>query len=1080
MGDVIRGFRVSPQQRRSWLLGGVGPGFCASGTASVGGAVDPERIREAIDRLVARHEILRTTFERAGGLRVPVQRVRDTGEVDWGIEDLSAEDDAERREGLASVEARTRELPFDPSAGPVLRARLVRFGGDQWLVVALPSLCADRATLELLARELAESLAGDRRDGEDEEVLQYAQYAEWRWGVLEDPEAEEGRAHWRERVPGAATDARVPGERIAAEPTSFRPATVELALDARTSERLRTLAPHEDDGIAPALLAAWHGLLARLTGRADAAVGVVLDGRGYAELAGVAGPLAETLPLPLRAAPDRRFIDLVAAAGEALAEAGEWQEYYAAEDLLASDEPVPIPHAFEYQDLTPVPGAPMGLRWHTQVVHGDRFRLKLTCSDRNGGTVAALHFDRDAVEPATAERLLARFATLLGSAAEAPESPLRSLDLLPRDERRELLEELNRTGARRPKALFHELIEEQVDRVPDAVAAVQGDRHVTYGTLDRRANRLAHRLRELGVGPEDLVGVHLERSHDLLVALLGISKAGGAFLPLGPDEPPQRLARILETSRPRAVVSLDRRRLRSAAGGSALVRLDEEDALRRAGPDRLVPAAIPGSLAYVLHTSGSTGRPKGVMVPHAGIVNYLLWAVETYGVKDGDRVPVHSPLGFDLTLTSLLGPLVAGATVELLPDELGVDSLAQAIVSAPGFALVKLTPLHLGLLAEHLAPSGERAPVRTLVLGGEALDAGTLQRWWRGSPATVAFNEYGPTETVVGVSAFRAAAETSPESAVPIGRPIANARLYLVDRWGEPAPMGVSGELRVGGVCVARGYLGRPAETADRFLPDPFASEPGGRLYRTGDLASYGPDRQLRYLGRTDHQLKVRGVRVEPAEVEAALEEHPAVRDAVVKGWEDPSGDLRLVAYLLTDDASAPDAEEIRSFLLDRLPEPMSPTTFVWMERFPETPNGKVDRAKLPPPGTRRPDLKGAYVPPRTALEEVLAEIWAEVLDVDRVGVEDSFFALGGDSIRSVRVVAAAQERGLEFTVQDLFRHQTVARLGEHLEASLSGAPVDPGDDAELASLVEEVEGLTAEEVRRRLRSHWESEDRAS
>jgi acyl-coenzyme A synthetase/AMP-(fatty) acid ligase/aryl carrier-like protein len=467
------------------------------------------------------------------------------------------------------------------------------------------------------------------------------------------------------------------------------------------------------------------------------------------------------------------------------------------------------------------------------------------------------------------------------------------------------------------------------------------------------------------------------------------------------------------------------------------------------------------------------------MVPHRAVVNYLSWAAEAYRAREGRGAPLHSPLGFDLTVTSLFLPLLNGGTVVLTPEDRGVDALAGLLRREGSFSLLKVTPAHLALLGQALADADLAGRLGTLVVGGEALLGEHVAPWRERLGGTLLVNEYGPTEATVGCCVYPVPAEGALAGAVPIGRPIANTRLHLLDASLRPVPEGVPGELYIGGDGLARGYLGRPGLTAERFVPDPFAGRdtaagPGSRLYRTGDLVRLLPDGNLEFLGRNDHQVKIRGVRIEPGEVEAVLAGHPGVGETAVTVREDTPGDRRLAAYFVARQEPAPNVDELRRFLAERLPDALVPSVFVPLPALPLTANGKLDRAALPAPGSQRPDLEREYVAPRTPLEETLAGLWSEVLGIDRVGVLDSFFALGGDSIRSVRVVALAKEQGIDITVEDLFRHQTVAALAEAAAGAGAGvavveAPVEPTED-DLARLVAELEGLSDEEAAARLR----------
>jgi amino acid adenylation domain-containing protein/non-ribosomal peptide synthase protein (TIGR01720 family) len=675
-----------------------------------------------------------------------------------------------------------------------------------------------------------------------------------------------------------------------------------------------------------------------------------------------------------------------------------------------------------------------------------KFDLALEVADSPGGLAGQLEYAADLFDPATAARLLGHLGAVLAAAAADPDRPLSALPLLAEAERRQVLAEFNRTAADFPRdRCVHELFAEQAARTPAAVAVACGRRRLTYAELDRRADRLAARLRALGAGPGSLVALCLERSPEMVVALLGVLKAGAAYVPLDPAYPPERLAFMLADARP--PVLLTQRpllaRLPPFAGRALCL---GPGGLPPGGPAPARPAPAPArrpapeDLAYVVYTSGSTGAPKGVAVPHRALANYLAWCRAAYGAGPRDA-PVHSPLAFDLTVTALFAPLLGGGAVHLLPEGPGVDALAAALRAHPGFGLVKLTPAHLDLLARDPAAAAAAARAGALVVGGESLAAERLAPWRGRAPAPALVNEYGPTEATVGCCARRVGPDDPPAGPVPIGRPIANARCYVVDRWGGPAPVGVPGELLVGGAGLARGYLNRPGLTAERFVPDPFSGEPGARLYRTGDLARWLPSGDLEFLGRLDHQVKVRGFRVEPAEVEAALARHPAVREAAVVAREDAPGERRLVAYLVPRPGHpAPAPDELRPLLQRSLPDYMLPAAFVPLEALPLTPNGKLDRAALPAPGPARPELAQPYAPPRSPAEEALAAIWAEVLGLERVGVRDNFFDLGGDSILAIRMVAGAARRGLRLTVRSLFQHQTVAELAAVAGA---GAPAE-------------------------------------
>jgi amino acid adenylation domain-containing protein len=588
-----------------------------------------------------------------------------------------------------------------------------------------------------------------------------------------------------------------------------------------------------------------------------------------------------------------------------------------------------------------------------------------------------------------------------------------------------------------PGVCTHELFERQVARDPSAVAVVFGDQRLTYGELNERANRVAHALRRRGVGPDTLVGVSLHRTPLLVVGLLGVWKAGAAYVPLDPTYPPERLAFLVDDSSVQVLLADTSARSLFPRHHDKLLCLDTDWPLiaRESGENPEV-AATPSNLAYVIYTSGSTGKPKGALIEHGGLVNYLWWAIRTYGVRAGDSVPVHSSISFDLTVTSLYPALLAGGHVELLPEDVGAQSLVHSLRNGRQRGLVKITPAHLELLNQQVA-AGEAAGVtRTFVIGGEALTAESLGLWREAAPLTRLINEYGPTETVVGCCVYEVRPEDPANGPVPIGWPIANTELYVLDERLQPVPQGTMGELYIGGAGVARGYLNRPDLTRERFRPDPFAGRSGARLYKTGDLARYRDDGILEYLGRVDDQVKVHGYRIELGEIEATLAAEPRVRSCTVLLREDTPGNKQLVGYVVPRADTTPGPEDMRTFLRERLPDYMVPAHFVFLESFPLTQNGKVDRRALPAPTYESASIPEGFTAPGTDAERRLAAIWTDLLKLERVGIHDDIFDLGATSLMVVSAVTRIQsEFGTLTEIQTLFENPTVAQMAAVLDA---------------------------------------------
>ena len=599
-------------------------------------------------------------------------------------------------------------------------------------------------------------------------------------------------------------------------------------------------------------------------------------------------------------------------------------------------------------------------------------------------------------------------------------------------ERAQLLQ-WNDTQADFPQVCAHELFELQVDRYPEAIAVVFGKRQLTYRELNEQANKVAHHLRRRGVKPNILVGVCLERSPEMVVALLGVWKAGGAYVPLDPGYPKERLSFMIEDAQPLVLLTENKCLPLLSTADDKVICLDTDwPMLSQETGDNPAPIATPSNLAYVIYTSGSTGKPKGAMIVHRGLVNYLWWAIRTYAVEPGHSVPVHTSISFDLTVTSLYTTLLGGGKAELLPEDVGAQNLLAALLRAGNRGLVKITPAHLELLSTQIGPDKAAGTARAFVIGGENLVAETLRLWRDHAPSTRLFNEYGPTETVVGCCVHEVQAADPRSGSVSIGRPIANTQLYVLDENMRPVAPGVMGELYIGGFGVGLGYLNRPELTAERFLADRFSGVSGARLYKSGDLARYRGDGTLEYLGRADDQVKIRGYRIELGEIEASLAAERNVQACAVLAREDEPGNKQLVGYVALREGETPDTEELRAFLKTRLPEYMVPAQFVFLDSLPLTPNGKVDRKALPAPPQA---IVGAGGPPQTETEKAVAAIWSEFLRMDGIGVEDDFFDLGGQSMTAVGLVARLRGAfDVNIELATLFERPTIAGLSEAID----------------------------------------------
>jgi amino acid adenylation domain-containing protein len=1058
---------LSFSQERLWLVDRLEPGnpaYNVPAALRLRGRLAVAAFRQALTGLVERQAALRTRFELAGG--EPVQVVEPAGPWPLPVTDLSGlgairrEDEARR---LAEAAARRR---FDLTRGPLLRTLLLRLGAEEHLLlINLHHIVSDGWSVNVFYRELAalyEAALLGTPAALPELPVQYVDFARWqrRWAVTGGAESQ--LAYWCGQLAGASPLLELPLDHPRPPVQTHRGGQVMNILPVALCAGLRDLARQTDATVFMTLLAGFEATLLRWTGQEDLVVGTTVANRNRTEIEGLVGFFVNTLVLRIELAEDLSFAELLARVRRVTLEAYGHQDL-PFEHLVERLKPQrdlrysPLFQVmFSYQQSAVASRQLRSLTLSSMAVDTQtaKFDLSLLLHQGERGLRAVFEYNADLFDRTTVARLARQVENLWEGAVAAPAERLRDLPLLAPEERAQLLWEWNDTAAG-PARLAPELIAAHAAATPEAVAVHFAGGQLTFAELERRAHRLAHHLRAQGVGAESRVGLHLDRGMDLLPAILGIWKAGGAFVPLPPGDPPQRLSYLMADARIGVVVTRTDLAPSLPQQEAVLVCLDADAAAIASRPATAPPACWnEAGLAYVLYTSGSTGRPKGTLISHGGLAHYLRHCLAAYPLDGG--APVYTSLGFDLTLTSLLAPLAAGRPVALLPEEHALENLAAALrpprgggPAEPGpWGFVKLTPAHLELLSRALPPADLGGRCRALIVGGEALRLESLADWREHAPETRLINEYGPTEAVVGCSLYEVTEEDAEEGPVPIGRPVTGARLYVLGSALQLLPPGTPGELCVAGAGLARGYLGRPDLTAERFVPDPFAALAGGRLYRTGDRACQRADGVLEFLGRLDRQVKLHGHRIEPAEVEAALCRHPGVRAAAVTVRDDLPGGRGLAAYWVAE-GEPPPAEELRSFLAAELPGSMVPAAFTWLPALPLNRHGKVDPRALPmPEGLVRAQ---PWAAPESESEATLAGVVGEVLRLPRVGRDDNFFDLGAHSLTLVRVHERLLGLGLSgLTVLDLFRHPTVRGLAAHL-----GRPAEASSAAESAGRAE-------------------------
>ena len=1052
---------LSFAQQRFWFverMGAAANAYIMPMALRLRGPLHADALRRALDGLVERHESLRTVFPFRDG--EPVQVVLPELRIPLPVLDLLPLADSEREREAARVTDEEVRATFDLERGPVLRARLLRFGADDHLLLlTLHHVVGDAWSLDVLFREL-EALYAAARDGRAAALpplpVQYADYALWQRRRMHGEALERELAHWREKLDGAATLA-LPADRPRPAVQSFRGAIVRFELGAELSAAVAELARRHGATPFMALLAAYAVLLHRWSGTEDVVVGSPVAGRTPRETEGLIGVFLNTLALRTDLSGDPSFAELMGRVRETAVDAFAHQEvpFERLVEELKIERSLARHPLFQVM-FSMIPGASsgdgtfagLGIEVSEPEAGSAKVDLALAVGEVDGRLTGAIQYASDLLDEATVRRMVGHFRSLIAAAAADPASPVSALRMIAEDERRLVLEEWNRTDARRPADPVHRRVEAWAARTPDAPAVVEDGRALTYAELDVRANRLAHRLRRMGVGPEARVAVLLERSAALVTAQFAVFKAGAAYLPLDPAGPAERAAYMLGTAGAAAVLTRAGLRDRLAAlPGVPVLALDEEEAALAAEPAH--PPAVEvddDNLAYVIFTSGSTGRPKGVAVPHRGLTNLLGWYPAVHGMRPGDRAVLSCAQTFDVSVVETWGALAHGAALHVVPEPLRRDPAGLLRwMDAEGITLWATTTPASEAVFDALERGAPRPrALRVVSTGGEALRL-RPPAWLR------LLNLYGPTENSV-VSTLSVVAPAG-EGLPNIGRPVENHRAYVLDARLEPVPAGVPGELYVAGWGLARGYLGRPALTAERFVPCPFGGEPGARMYATGDRVRWLPDGELEFLGRTDGQVKLRGYRIEIGEIEAALLAHPAVAEAAVALREEGGG--RLVAYAVpAAGAHAPTASELRAHLRERLPDYMVPSAYVALEALPLTPNGKVDRNALPAPPAEAGSRGAAR--PQSGVERRIAKVWEEVLGIGGVGLDDNFFEIGGHSM----LVARMQERlgealGREVSVVELFQFPTIGALAAHLDGA-AAAPADapaapPAEAAEAA-----------------------------
>lgn len=1053
-------FPLSFAQQRLWFISQLqqdNASYNVSAGVRMEGPLSVAALERAFGEVLRRHESLRTVIRQVDG--EPVQVI--TGPPVFRLPkfDLQMVPAAQRETEAQLLLTLDAQKPFNIEDASLFRATLLLLSPrEHILLLTMHHIISDGMSRGVLVRELVqlyEAFANGRSSTLPELTIQYVDFAAWQREWLQGEVLDKQVSYWKEKLAGAPSLLELPADRPRPPVQSFHGARQPVVIPQELTESLRELGESQNATLFMTLLAAFEVLLFRHTGQDDIVVGVPITGRNNPELANLIGFFINSLPVRTDLSGNPTFRELLGRVREAALGAYEHQDL-PFEKLVEVSQPErdtsysPLFQVMCHLDNTGAPALALpGLR--LTPLDADtgtsKFDLTLDLAESSTELKGWLEYSTELFDDVTIQRLSERFQILLKAAVAAPDTRIAALPLLSPVEENQLIVGLNQTAEVFPHApCLHQIFEAQVEQTPAATAVRFEGQELTYAELNRRANQLAHRLRKLGVGREVLVAICMEPSLDLPIALLAVLKAGGAYIPLDPADPRKRLSFFLEETGAPVVLTQEGLADNQAFAGVQVIRLDRDVEVFATESTENLPSQVTGeNLCYVIYTSGSTGQPKGAMLHHRGVRNRLLWGITNYQLGQGDVVLHKTPLTFDVSVWEIFAPLLSGACLLIAKAGGHQDPVYQLeLMAREKVTHVDYVPTMLEVLLE-LEGLDDCDSLKIVTSAGEALTRELRDRFYSQTKAKL-YNLYGSTEASLAVTYWVCQADGK-ERLIPIGRPMNNARIYILDKHLQPVPIGVAGELHVGGVAPGRGYLKRPDLTADKFIPDALSETGGERLYKTGDLARYRSDGAIEFLGRLDHQVKIQGRRLELVEVEASLCQHPGVREAVVLARKITAGNKSLVAYVVSKQEPLPTGDELRNYLRQKLPEYMVPAAYVVLTELPLLSNGKLNRRALPRPKKLLSQPEAVYMPPESDLEQTIASIWQQVFNIDRVSIHTNFFDLGGNSLLVTKVHSKLRAAlNSDIQVIELFKHSTIHSLAKYLsETGDSPVLIDRG-----------------------------------
>lgn len=1031
----IEGFRLSPQQKNLWGLQQklleynnkrelTNP-YCCQAALLIQGKLNTDCLHNTLKEIVNRYDILRTNYQEIKGLKFPVQVINESLNFSWESHHPMIENPDNLDLTIEAIfeEHRTKLTKLD-QISLFYSSLLTLSETEHILILSLPSLSADAQTINNLIQEIHQR---NFFDGNSDEPVQYLQFSEWQNELLEEEEAAEGINYWQQQKWQSIPQLKLPFEKQSSQP--FNPQIKTLNISSEITEKLKAIADSKNISLRNFLLTSWQILLSKLTGQTEIVINTAYSGRTYEELQEVLGLLTKSIPVYCSVTDPVTLEQLLMKTEQSVNAIRPWQEYY------LPNENHPIAIAFEFQEYGKIEeGQEISLSLYQQYVCFDQFTVKLFVLLQQNNLTLQFYYDTNLVNSTDIDRIADSFQTLLINITKSPTAKIQELEILSDRQLHQLLIEFNQTTRNHPTVDYiHQKFEQQVQQTPHQIAVVYEDKKLTYSQLNERANQLAHHLIKLGIKPDNPVPIYANRSLEIVISMLGILKAGGAYLPIDSGLPLQGLKQRLQESKASLLITQQSLIKPQLLPNHQVIYLDKDwTTISQNSSQNPNIELTDKNLVYVIFTSGSTGQPKGVAIEHRQLLNYVHSILTKLDIPTNANFALVSTFGADLGHTCIFPTLCTGGCLHIISQERAANAKSLAdYFQHHEIDCLKIVPSHLSALLS-ADPQASILPRQRLILGGEATPWTLIDQIRQKAPNCRIFNHYGPTETTVGATTF-AIDQTLPHptATVPIGRPLDNIQLYVLDEQRKPVPIGVPGELYIGGSGVARGYLHHPELTAERFIDNPFNHHTPDRLYKTGDRVRYLPDGNLEFLGRFDNQVKIHGFRIELGEIEAILSQHPQISQVAVIASKDNSGDRRLVAYIVPQNATTNETQW-RSFLQEKLPDYMIPSIFVELKTMPLTQNGKIDRHNLPDRA-----IKNAtnFVAPRTSIEVQLAEIWSEILGIKKIGIHDNFFALGGHSLQAIQLVSKiSMMTQCDISVKFLFLKPTIAEFSQVIE----------------------------------------------